>query len=258
MIYKRPSVDIIGDMILSMTFPVTIIKKTNNGDGTFILEVDNMYHAQPSFYVMIGTKKYLIRDIQPATNDVCGGCSNDIMVVKGDPITTDTFNMYPPYFFHGTPKAYVIETGQEGNEYKKTPSVWFEEQFTDSYDESPLSSIDREIKFTLFLTTQSNNELWLTDEAYKKAVKTMFRLAQLIIEKIKSMPELFDLRTLRYDIENFAKFGLFVPNKGMEKSLIPERGGVSIEFQPLAIWKGAIENCYPCHSGGSIGSGSGS
>jgi len=219
-IYKEDSTDILKAISSSLTFPVEILSVTNPSAGVYEVETSDMYHAQPGFEIIIGGNTYTITDIIPAINPDCGMGSTDLIKVKGTQnITAPSFNLYHPHFFHSTPIAQGIEMSQKKNEFDKVPMLWLYEQFTDTFEEDPESTIERKIKFRLFFLTHGSPEKWLTNDAYKNAIKPMRRLAENFIAKIKTMSWRFDVDAMSYDILNYSKFGVFLANKGMEKEL---------------------------------------
>jgi len=248
MIYKQPSIDIIGDLIASLTFPVTIIQAVNNGSGVHTLSVCDMYHAQPGFYVMIGSKKYLITDIQPAEQPDCDTPTNDVMVIKGESanITATTFNMYSPFFFYGTPMAEGTELSQVNQAKDKTPMYWLRlDDFSEKFFENEMETKERELKFRLYPLTQSDHEKWVTSEAKKQAIDPMHRLAEIFVNAVKANPARFNVNEFTWDIPAvFPKFGVISINRGVEKSLWHDKlGGVELSMSLTVLKKEGCEIC---------------
>ena len=230
--YRRTMVDIFRDLVASMTFPVTIDSQSASGN-TWTLIVCDLYHAEVGRTVTIGGNDYVIASIDSDTNT---------MVVTGaDPIVVTTFNLYLPFYFHGTPIATDDELVKENEANSKTPMIWLLETFGEEREQDPLSMHDRYFTGKLFFLTQADHEKWLTDEAYIKAIEPMDRLAQTFITYIESNPGDFDLPTLKYKIDSYAKFGVYITNKGMEKNMFADKlSGVGISFSPLTLQKGGI------------------
>lgn len=250
MIYKQSSIDIIGEIISSLTFPVIIKQVVNNGNGVHTLSVCDMYHAQPGFYVTIGTKKYLITGITPAVYDPCGNSTNDVLVIKGDAanITATTFNMYAPFYFYGTPMAEGTELSQVNQAKDKIPMYWLRlDDFSEKFFENGTENKEREIKFRLYPLTTSDHEKWVTSQGINFAVNPMHRLAEMFVEKVKAMPERFDVNELVWDIPAvYPKFGVISINRGVEKSLWHDKlGGVELSMS-LTVLKRFENQCEPC------------
>ena len=246
MIYKQSSIDIIGDEVKAMTFPITIKTYVNNGGGLHTLTVCNMYHAQPKKKVSIGGKTYTIKSITPSVHPSCEPGTEDVFTVQGDAanITATTFDLYKPHFFHGTPIAQGTELKQKNKSVDKTPMVWFYEQFTDKFFEDPMVTPEREIRFRLFFLTQAEPDRWLTDTAYHNAIMPMRRLAENFIAQLKIKQYRFDEK-MEYEILNYAKFGVFISDRGMDKKLWHDNlSGCEIAFSPLTVFKKDV--CEDC------------
>src|SRR3989304_3963435 len=183
MIYKQNSIDIIGAVVSSMTFPVSITNVSSVGN-VHTLTVCDLYHSQAGFTVTIGGNDYLITQVlEPDT----------IIVTGTAPIIVSSFNLYTPFYFHGTPIETNIELAQEKNAFDKTPMVWFLGNFTDRFFDDSEDTREREIRFRLFFLTQANHEKWLVDDAYLNAIKPMRNLSEQFVEKLRALPARFDL-----------------------------------------------------------------
>jgi len=213
MSYTESSIDIIGKVVAAMTFPVKVLSVATSGTK-HTLTVCDIYHAQPGFSVTIAGNKYVITGINGTTT----------MIVKGTPapIAPVSFDLYTPFFFHGTPTQQGVELNQQKQAFDKTPMVWFYEQFTDRFIEDQLSKTEREITMRLFFLTQAKTEKWLTDDSYHNAIEPMRRLAENFKNQL-AVPQggvkRFDTDLLTFRMLNYHKFGVFINNKGMEKSL---------------------------------------
>lgn len=223
MIYSKSSVDIIRDVIQSMTFPVTIKQIARTGN-IHVLTVCDIYHAQIGREVIIGGNSYTVTDISEGSIDNCVAVVMPTLTVEGEnAIETDTFNLYTPFFYHGTARATNIEISKQQNAALKTPMIWLPEIFTDSFFDS-MSNLDREIRGDgLIFLTEANHKLWLTDEAYQKAVKPMRRLAEHFIAKLKALHGEFYMKEFRPEFISYAKFGVFIRDNGIDKNLFEDK-----------------------------------
>lgn len=196
-----------------MTFPVVVQSVASVGDD-HTLTVCDIFHAQPGFTVTISADDYIIKSISGTT----------VMVVTGTttPVAPVTFDLYDPFFFHGTPIQQGVELKQKKQAFNKTPMVWMYEQFTDRFFEDPADKTERNITMRLFFLTQAKTDKWLTDDSYANAIKPMNRLAENFKNQL-DVPvggvKRFDTDTLEFDMLNYHKFGVFINNKGMEDSL---------------------------------------
>lgn len=245
MIYDEDSVNILGDIVKSLTFPVKINSVTGPIKDKYTIETCDMYHAQPGFPVKIGGKNYVITDIVPGSKPDCGTGTKDKLIVSGsNAIAATTFDLYKPFFFHATPIAQGVEMEQKKNDFEKKPMAWLYEQFTDGLNHDPMSVIERTIRFRLFFLTHCDHDTWLTDECYKQSVRPMRRFAQNFIKKIKGMPWRFDVDKFEYNLLNYSKFGVFIENRGMEKKLWHDKlGGVEMSGTLTIFRKEACDEC---------------
>jgi len=234
MVYAQELTDILDDLISTMTFPVIIGNVTVNADDSITLECDNIYHAQAGFEVEINSLTYVITEIDQA---------NESITVTGTGTISngDTFDMYSPFFFHGTPIATNTELVQEAQALNKTPMFWLWENFEEDWKDEE-SSLEREVEIELFALTQANFEEWMTSDAYENAIKPMKRLIELFVQALK-VSSLFETDFLTYRTENYSKFGVFIRNKGASKNLFADKlSGVGTKIN-LRIFK--TEPCEP-------------
>lgn len=240
MSYKKSSIDIIGEVVAAMTFPCAIVDYVNNGSGLHTLTLDNMYHAQPDFNITIGVNTYVIRTTTEATVPACADAGYDVITIFGDAgnIAATSFNMYTPKVFHGTPIAQGVELEKKSQYADKVPMGWFMEQYKDHYYEDETQNKDRDIQFRYFFLTQGKPDKWTSADALRYGIKPMKRLAERFVEQIKTMPYLFDVDRLEYDMFTYAKFGVYINNKGMENSLWHDKlSGVELNFSALGVYR---------------------
>jgi len=233
--YHKDIIDVIRDIVKDMTFPVAISLVTDNGDGTYTLAVDDTYHAQPGFKVTIDGVEYEI-----VSADDCE------LVLKGDElITAATFDLYPPFFFHGTPLETNSEIIKENNSFNKTPMIWLMENFTESFSENdPETNIERESELRIFFLTQADFAGWETKNFYDNAIKPMRKLFQNFKKTIEDGGK-FEMEDFLYDLINYTKFGVYISGKGFEKSVFADNLS---GCECAATWRKLKENeCDGCN-----------
>src|SRR3990172_385101 len=164
MIYKQSSIDVIGEVVSSMSFVVQIVSISTSGE-VHTLTVCDVFYAQPGFKLTIDGNTYTIVDV----------LAPDTIIVRGSAaIVLLSFFLYPPFFFHGTPIETNVQLVQESNASNKTPMIWFLENFTKRFFYNSEDTRERQINFRLFFLTQANHEQWL-DDAYHNAIEPMRR-----------------------------------------------------------------------------------
>lgn len=240
MAYKESSIDIIGDVVSAMTFPCNILAYVNNTGGVHTLTLDNMYHAQPGKKITIGILEYTITGTTEANVPACADPDYDVIVISGDAanIVLTTFNMYTPKVFHGTPIAQGVELAKKTQAKDKTPMGWFMEQYKDHMYEDETQNKERDIQFRYFFLSEGNPDKWTSEQALRYGIKPMQRLAENFIAKLKTMAYRFDVDNLEYDLLTYAKFGVFLTNKGMTNSLWHDKlSGVELNFSGLTVFR---------------------
>ncbi len=202
-----------------MTFPV-VIEDVNLVGGNYVLTVDDIYHAQPTFTVTIGATVFKIADIDADASTITVTTTATLSGTFWEDNTT--FNLYTPYFFHGTPLATSAELLAIHRSKNKTPMIWFLEQFKERfYNGSP---IERESTIRIFFLTQAKHNEWQTDDAYHQAIQPMHRLAENFIDILEGYKDncrlVFDINEdFYYDTINFSQFGVYINMKGTEENL---------------------------------------
>jgi hypothetical protein len=246
MAYQRPIVDILRGCLESMTFPVTV-NSVEVVLGTYVLSVCDIYHAQPSYKQTINDVLFKIEDIDADENTITLSTTEEIEEDFWDNITT--FNLYTPYFFHGTPIATgETELKQIKVKQDKTPLMWLLEQFKERGTDDELNVIERTVDLRLFFLTHDNQRDWKTDDAHRYAVQPMRRLAENFKRHLKTYKvdckRVFDADKLEYDFLNYARFGVYIKDRGVEKNLFSD-SLAGVEFGVvLPLYR--VQDCAVC------------
>lgn len=239
-VYKTDTIDLLEVIVASLRFPVTIETVVTTASQHTIVVCD-VYHAQAGFSVTINGYDYLIVSVNDETLTLVISSATAPAPTPGD-----TFEMYRPVFYHGTPIATNTELVQQPDAFAKTPMVWLLETFKDRFYEAPDDARDRDVTARLFFLTQSDHEAWLTGDAYHNAIKPMRRLMEVFKRKLESQPGNYDMTNFKYDAINYAKFGVYVANRGTDKNLFADKlAGVEMSLAPLTIMKAGVcgEGC---------------
>lgn len=210
MTYADSLIDLVRDVIEGMTFPVTITSIDSSVLTAQVIGVDDLYHAQAGFKVTIDAVEYTISSVDYTTKE---------LTLSGTvAITAVTFDMYTPFFFHGHPIEASKEIDDEKNSLEKTPMVYMLEEFTEDFDEDPESSIERTSTVDLFFLTQCDFDDYTTADTHHHCVTPMRRL----IDWFKANLELaarFETSNMKSKITNKLRFGVYISNRGVEKTL---------------------------------------
>ena len=214
--YRRNLIDIINTAVLAMTFPVEINGQTTNVDGSITLQVDDIYHSEPTRTVTIGGNPYTIT----AIDDV----NNTITVTGAVAITATTFNLYTPHFFSESPINIDNTLKSIPLTDDKTPMAYMLLKYSEKINADEFGvnegseNLDRTATFTIYFLTQSYPAKWLIGDFMTNAVKPMERLMQNFEKHLKKDHKNFDMVDATYNGTVNPRFGVYITNKGTIKS----------------------------------------
>lgn len=231
--YTRSIIDILDEIVDAIPKAISIKEIEEEEDGSYTLSVDDIKWLQKGFYVTIDGEKYLINSV--------GEC---IINVTGEgAIEVNTFDAYPPVFTYGTPISVNEEISKDADKFNITPMIWLLMSYREIYDEDDESSIERESILRLFFLTQADFASWETSDFLENALKPMKRLQENFIAVVKASGD-FETDELSVDVETRTKFGVYIGNKGYEKSLFADNLSGLETGMTLKIFKSA--NCLDC------------
>jgi hypothetical protein len=209
MVYQRPITDIIEELVEDATFTVAITSAAVVS-ATQVLTCDDIKHAQVGYEIELAEGDFTISAIN-FTN-------NTITVTGATPvIAAQSFDLYNPFFFHGT-EPETANTLTHHTDYKnKTPMIWMRENFKEKVH--PFGSrIDRTSSIELFtLTSADYNQV--IDDRYTNYVRPMMRLMENFIAYMRTRTDLIDMEEVEIETETYTKFGVYAVNKGMASRL---------------------------------------
>ncbi len=226
MIYKTPLTDILENAVSQMAFPISFTSVII-GDGVFTLTgVCNFQHLQVGYPMPINVNddedsiEYYIKDIDKDAKTITfkGALPDGITELPAGQ------EAYPVYFRHGTPKAANEELVKESVIFKKTPLIWLLDEFEEEFDDDDGSLIERESKIRLFFLTNADHGE-VTNDITDHAVKPMYRLAQNFVKQLNRMPSVFNMyddngKKIKHKLIVHTKFGIYIANKGADKSIL--------------------------------------
>lgn len=223
MSYKRDFMEIMQELIDGLNRTVTIRSVVDNTDGTYTLTVCDVKYAQPSYRVTINGEAYQIVSV---TSDTVMTVRGTVLPVPGD------FDLYQVYFFHGTPTETNLELDPEKDSARQTPMYWALENFTESFTDEPDNAIERETTIRLFALSKANFKKWKTRDFYAECIQPMRRLQAMVNAAMRADTTTFHTLDQEFKLTNHIRFGVYINNSGVEKSLFAlqlsgcERSGV--------------------------------
>ena len=236
MIYKESLIDILEQLVASIPTTVTVNNSVDNLDGTQTISVCDALYAQVGFQFTIGPDTYTIIAVDQENETITVSPAVPLIVAT-------SFSLYAPYFFHGTPIETSTELDQNKEASTKTPMVYLLENFSEEFNEDEELVVERESRVRLFFLTQANFAEWTTDNFYDFAIVPMRRLMENFFEQVRTNRR-FDTLEQSFTATNHIRFGVYISNRGVEKSLFVDNlSGVEMEIT-LTILKDNL--CPPC------------
>lgn len=236
--YPTPLIDILQSLVEDLTFTVTI-NNVETVDETYVLTVCDVYH------ILIG-RTFTYNDVVYTVQNVDADANTVTVTGESEP-ATGAFELTAPFFFHGTPIATGEDLTKIPKATNKTPMIWVLRPFQERF-KKPLDVLERVSDVRIFFLTFSDHDQWSTAEADTRAIQPMRRLAQNFVAALDSFAmnceKIFMIDNIEYTITDYTRFGVYISNKGVEKSMFADKlAGCELSIA-LPIWK--RQNCSDC------------
>jgi hypothetical protein len=230
--YQTELPDLIQDVVDNMDLSMSITDYTRSGT-THTIEVCDVKWLQIGRTITIDGSDYKIESVNDSTNViVCTGAASDI--------TANTFDIYAPVFFYGTPLEQDQKLKAIPNIADKTPMFYLLLTYKERNIADAEDPIEREVTCRIFGLTSSVHEK-RTDDIQSLYVKPMSRMCQEFIDTMKGMKGTFYTENLTFDTVPQHKFGVYITNTGTQKSFFADKlSGIEIDFDRLAVRKGHV------------------
>ena len=230
---RAETVDIVKDLVGSMSFTMTITLINDNGDDTYTLYSCNTYHLQECFKVLYEGANWTITNVDKNVSITIKP------VLDSTPIpTTMELDVYDPYYFYGTVIQTNLELEQISNSSLKTPMVYLPTVLEDTFYNDD-NRLERESDIRLFFLTQANFADWKTQDTYTNAIEPMRALAYSFIDTLNDSKIISNFA--EYRLTNHSKFGVYVTDKGYEKRIFnDDLAGVELRISLPIV---QINNC---------------
>lgn len=196
----------ISNLVSKIGPTITIDSIVDNGDSTYTLTSCNTYYLKEAKTVTIDAIDYKVKSV----------INNTSFVISGSVLpTADSFALYTPFFFHGTPIAIQKELSQIVKGSEKTPVFLLHEIVREQNNSRNFESvIEKEVDVQLFVMDTSKFEEWNTDTHYNRCIVPMRSLLELFIDEMVADKKLFDTLEMDYEVIPRANFGQFTDSKG--------------------------------------------
>lgn len=228
--YQTELPDILQEVVDSIDLSMEITDYSRS-TTTHTIELCDVKWLQIGRTITIGSSDYVISTINDSTNVItCTGSAVDI--------TANTFDIYAPVFFYGTPLEQDQRMKAIRKSIDKTPMVYLLLNYRERNNEDTEDPVSREVTCRLFFLTESNFDK-LTDDIHTLFVKPMSRLKQIFIDTMKTMKGTFYLDDFTDETTPQYKFGVYITNTGVSKNFFVDKlSGVEMSVDRLAIRRG--------------------
>jgi len=219
------TVDIIKDIVATLSFTILVDNVVDNLDGTYTVNVKkdadttkHTYHLTATKQtVTLDGKKYKVIEIVPDVSILI----REVTTGAGAPTIT-TFPVPAPFFHHGTLIEVNAEIGKVRHSKDKFPMVYlletFSEDFTNAEDNDNV--IDRTATVRLFCLDISKNKDFTIDNRLNFVIRPMQNLAKEIIDAFNKSKLIgkFD----SFGITTVPFFGIIETNKGVTEQFFDD------------------------------------
>ena len=209
----KPTVDIIKEIVNSLTFTENILSLAQNGTEWTIKICDN-HHLRPCSKIQINGSDYEVKSIDGS------GC---ILIDTADSLSLGVLVIPAPFYIHGTWLAATDEIKKIPLSTDKFPLVYLFEVLNDKFNYNPRMTIGRESQLRLYFLDEADRDNWLTEDHYEGAINPMTSLSIDFIEASRSSKIVLegDEGLNEADIKYHANFGKVV-EEGHAKYLFPD------------------------------------
>lgn len=231
------TIDIIRDIVQSLSFDIPVESIVDNGDGTYDINVCNTYHQSANnCTIQLDSKNYSVTGVET---------DKKIVIKEVDPGSgAPSITVYPlaaPKFFHGT----LFDTNNELIKITKTseklPMVYLFEKFQENKDRDRASIIDRTAVLRLFCMDNAKYGQWNTGDHYNNVIDSMANLVKELDEAFIDSSEIgkYDAFTT----VNWVNLGVDTSNGQPERTIEDFLSGVEMRISlPILIETDCI-NC---------------
>ena len=195
------TVDFIEDIVSEMTPTIDISNVVDNSDGTQTITVCNTYWIRKYLVLTINSVEYIVGSFVKDTS---------ITVPSTTLITSSSFVLQAPYYFHGSPMSANNEHLAIKLEKNKYPLVYLVEALTDSYYDS-LSGFEKDMGLRMFFLDSFASNDDEIDAHYTNSIVPLKASHDYFVELLK---ENSYVQPFSYQTTNRVKVGTYTTNSG--------------------------------------------
>ena len=218
------TVDIIREVVEAIDIQFKAKTIVDNGSNSYTLTTIDTKWLQVGFSITIGVVTYEITEVVKDVSITITGAS--LPVIK-------TFNMYAPVYYHGTVikvKAEMAGEVNAQNVFSRTPFIYLREIIEDEVESRySIKPIEKTTSLQILFLTQSDYASWKITDHYSKSIYQMASLVNAFIEAVYDNKKIGVFET--YKKKNHVNFGVYVTDKGYDKSIFTDNlSGVELNI----------------------------
>ena len=201
MVKRIETVDIVESLVNSINLTFTATSIVDLTGGFYQLFTCNTLHLQAcNFTLSIDGNDYYITEVIKDTS----------ITISGPTLPTSlSFQVYAPFYFHGTILATKNETDNIMDSVDKTPMVFLLETIRDEF-KGVEDMTDRISPLRMFFLTQSDWQDNSTDDHYTNAIEPMRNLVYNFLDVLKGSRIINNFNQLEYTIINHTLFAEYI------------------------------------------------
>lgn len=223
--------DLLVPIVQSLNKTITSTKVEQYSDTQYKIYTCDTKWLTLNRQIEIGADTFKVVDIQP----------NEWILVSGDTQPSlQPFDIYSPFFVHGTVMASKAEFDQKLLSTDKTPMIWMHEITNERFFPLDENAIDRESQCDLFFLIDANFSDWKIQDHYKYAIMPMRNLLFQFEEVLRNYKDVGIYED--YEVLDHAKFGVYVSERGHPTNIFnAELSGSQLKIS-IPFLK-TLENC---------------
>lgn len=200
---RAETFELLKPIVSTISNTVTMSSYIDNLNGTYVIYTDDTLWLTLGYTVTIGANEYTVKDIQ---------CNEWVLLSGALPPLSTTFDIYNPFFVHGTILATDEELSLNIISKDKLPLIYLHEITREKFNNDPELSLDRESECDLYFLIDADFENWNTNDHYRYAIQPMRNLLFALVDAIEAHHTvgIFD----SYEVFDHAKFGVYIASKG--------------------------------------------
>jgi hypothetical protein len=225
------TVDFIEDIVNDMTPTIDIDSVVDNLDGTQTITVCNTYWIRKFMILTINSVEYKVSAFVKDTS---------ITIPSTTLVTSSSFVLQAPYYFHGSPMAANNEHLKIRLEENKYPLVFLVESLTDSYYDS-LDGREKDMGLRIFfLDSFKSNQKDEIDAHYTNNIVPLKASHDYFVELLNANAYVLPFS---HTTTNRVKVGVYSTNSGNTNEIFSDPlDGVEFVSNPTVL-KGYVCKC---------------